>query len=111
MNVTADKKNQPPMKVNDVIRITTRMRDGTETATAWVTHVERMKNDDGWAFNYQPCDKHPDSVRCVWGCSFMLDEPGEWGVQAVEVIGHQERLEWHAGTIRLAGNPGYDLMM
>lgn len=76
------------MKIDQVVRITNRMKAGTEVYTAKVTGFERKtdhKGRPGVYFGYVPCDR-PDSIVCGFGYAWLLDTPGEYGVQSVTPV-------------------------
>ena len=99
-----------PFATCDIVRVTTRMKDGEHTFSCHVVRVWRNDVDDGWSFSYQPPPHYiPDAVQCMWGIRTLRDRPKRYGTQSVEVIAHQA---WRLPmTIpQLYKNPAYDLI-
>jgi len=80
------------------------MKAGTEVYDVTVTWVERR--EEGWYFGYIP----DDLAHGQWGCEMLRDEPGQWGLQSVEVLGVTVPVIPPPPPC-LKGHPSYDPLM
>ena len=107
--------SQAPCQIDDVILVTRKMKTGTEVFSCRVTGIwlgigrdgKIPGSNPGWWLSFEPCDR-PDSVSCMWGHSFLPDNPGPWGIMDIQIVGWQGSL-----PPPISPHPGdraYDLM-
>lgn len=100
----------PICKHGDVVLLHTRMKKGEETRAARITHVVRL--GDCWRIAYEPAYRYGSEhgvLTSGTGTDVLRDQPGQWGLQRLEVVGHEA--DWPRPTQGwMKGHPGYDLM-
>jgi len=103
----------PSFRNGDVVRVVRRTRRGTEDNVVRITSEPEHQDapcGSGWGFTYGPAD-HPDTIHdwYGWGFAIIRDTPGKFGIQSIEVIGHEDPKP-PPKRLSLVRHPGYDLV-
>ena len=103
------------IKVRDLVRITTRMKNGDRTFEAIVTSIETMYDDpSGRPFHYVGYEPTEIGGGLFGYTRIYLDGPRKYGVQNVEVLAHDRMTKgeiWNrCRRYPKPGDRGYDLM-